>query len=77
MRDEVKSCLEDILHSIELINSFIGSVRKFEDYRVNLIMKNAVERRIEIIGEALNKGMKSDNDCLFQMPGKLLTCAIS
>ena len=61
MSDEIKACLEDISHSIELIESFIGNTKKFEDYRSNVMMKNAVERRIEIIGEALNGALKLDS----------------
>lgn len=61
MSDEVKACLEDILHSIRLIQSFTASVKKYEDYSKDLLVKNAVERRIEIIGEALNNAMKLDS----------------
>lgn len=60
MEDELKSCLEDILHSIALIDTFFENVSSFEDYQQNLMLKSAVERKIEIIGEALNKALKID-----------------
>lgn len=61
MSDEIKACLEDVLHSIRLIDTFLGSVKRFEDYSANLMLKSAVERKIEIIGEALNNAMKLDS----------------
>lgn len=60
MKDELKSCLADILHSISLIDMFFESISSFEEYQANLMLKSAVERKIEIIGEALNKAMKID-----------------
>jgi uncharacterized protein with HEPN domain len=60
MEDELKSCLEDILHSISLIDIFLESISSFEQYQQNLMLKSAVERKIEIKGEALNKALKID-----------------
>ena len=54
MKDELKSCLEDILHSISLIDMFFESISSSEEYQVNLMLKSAVERKMEIIGEALS-----------------------
>jgi len=61
MSDEIKKYLTDILESIQAINEYIGPVRKFEDYKSNRQLKDAVERRLEIIGEATSRILKLDS----------------
>ena len=46
----------DILNSINEIESFfVGKERKFEEYSKNVMLKRAVERNLEIVGEAVNR----------------------
>ena len=52
--------LFDIKTSIENIERYIGPVKQFEDYASNDMMKDAVERNLEIIGEAVNRLLKND-----------------
>ena len=54
--------LFDIKTSIENIERYIGPVKQFEDYASNDMMKDAVERNLEIIGEAVNRLLKNDPD---------------
>lgn len=56
-----KKYLQDILTAIEEIESFFGDRPKlFEDFSCNLCLRRAVERNIEIIGEAMNRILKVD-----------------
>ena len=61
MDDLEKKYLQDILTAIEEIESFFGNGPKlFEDFSFNLCLRRAVERNIEIIGEAMNRILKVD-----------------
>jgi len=55
---EIKTWLQDIYRSIEEIDSFLPSERNFLDFQNDLKTKKAIERNIEIIGEALNRILK-------------------
>lgn len=60
MIDEVKKWMYDILESISSINEFVGDVKMFENYEKDKKLRRAVEREIEIIGEAVNRIQKED-----------------
>ncbi len=63
MDDEIKIWLYDILESINEIDSFFGEKqKKFEDYVTDVKTKRAVERDIEIIGEAVNRIFQKHKD---------------
>jgi len=55
MTDQSKKYLSDILRAIELIEQFLATTEKFEDYSGDLKTQSAVERQLGIIGEAVNK----------------------
>jgi uncharacterized protein with HEPN domain len=55
MERRVKKYLEDILLAITDINSYIGTPRRFADYKSNSMLQRAIERELEIIGEAMNR----------------------
>ncbi|WP_205943657.1 HepT-like ribonuclease domain-containing protein [Pedobacter cryophilus] len=59
MTEKEKKFLADIEHSIELIESFIIEIKSFEQYSKDEKTKSAVERHLGIIGEAVNKFLKS------------------
>ena len=61
MNDETKKYLVDILSSCLSIEEFSNDVYSFSDYENNKMLKRAVERELEIIGEALNKARKEDS----------------
>jgi len=53
---EIKTWLYDILNAINEIESFFADRSKdFNTYQNDLRTKRAVERNIEIIGEAMNR----------------------
>ncbi len=55
MQDEIKVWLEDIEKAIAEINSFLPEVKNFFEFQKDLKGKRAIERNIEIIGEAMNR----------------------
>jgi uncharacterized protein with HEPN domain len=55
MTDQGKKFLSDILHAIELIESFVVDIKDFDNYLTDKKTQSAVERQLGIIGEALNK----------------------
>lgn len=62
MDDTIKTWLYDILSSINEIESyFIETPKLFEVYQNDLRTKRAVERNIEIIGEAMSRILKEYN----------------
>ena len=52
--------LNDILLAIELIENFTEDVNDFYSYEIDLKTQSAVERKLAVIGEALNQLKKSD-----------------
>ncbi len=58
----IKTWLYDIQQSIEEIFMFLGEERNFYSYKADLKTKKAVERNLEIIGEAVNRILKTDNN---------------
>ena len=62
MKEEVKVWLEDIEKAIEEINLFLPESRNFLDFQKDLKTRRAVERNIEIIGEAMNRILNEEPD---------------
>jgi uncharacterized protein with HEPN domain len=60
MDKEVKTWLKDIEQAISEINSFIPEIKNFKDFQKDIKTKRAVERNIEIIGEAMTRILKAD-----------------
>ena len=58
MQDEIKVWLEGIEKAISEINDFLPVTRDFLDFKKDLKTKRAVERNIEIIGEAMSRILK-------------------
>jgi uncharacterized protein with HEPN domain len=55
MESLIKKYLYDILTSVDNIDNYLGPARLFADYQSNPMLQDAVERNIEIIGEAVNQ----------------------
>ncbi|MCP4457487.1 MAG: DUF86 domain-containing protein [Cytophagales bacterium] len=55
MKHDVKKYLFDIKISIESISEYIGEEKDFKSYLKNKLLRRAVEREIEIIGEAMKQ----------------------
>jgi uncharacterized protein with HEPN domain len=63
MDNNIKTWLFDILSSINEIESyFIETPKMFEIYQNDLRTKRAVERNIEIIGEAMSRILKENSE---------------
>jgi uncharacterized protein with HEPN domain len=73
METEVKAWLYDILNAIMEIESFfIDSSKEFSKYQNDIRTKRAVERNIEIIGEALSRILKHDESILISNSRKIV-----
>lgn len=61
MDERIQKWLYDVKITILEIESFFeGKPMLFEEYKKNKILKRAVERDLEIIGEAINRIVKKD-----------------
>ncbi len=60
MQIEEKKLLTDITNSIDSIDEHLEYRRFLEEYKANKTKRRAVERELEIIGEAVNKLFKID-----------------
>ncbi|MFD0766568.1 DUF86 domain-containing protein [Mucilaginibacter lutimaris] len=58
MADEIKTWLLDIKKAIDEIDSFLPDKKNFFDFKKDLKTKRAIERNVEIIGEAANRILK-------------------
>lgn len=63
---KIKTSLLDIHQSIDEIFIFLGDNRDFLVYQADLKTKKAIERNIEIIGEAVNRILKEDGNFQLQ-----------
>jgi uncharacterized protein with HEPN domain len=63
MKDETRKNLVDILQAAEEIQNFFRGL-DFKAYRDILVTQRAVERDFEIIGEALTRIKKNDQELM-------------
>lgn len=57
MQRDVRAYAWDIFNAVESIQSFAAG-KSFEDYRNDPMLRSAVERQLEIIGEALSQALR-------------------
>lgn len=63
MDSEIAKWLHDILQAIDEIESFyVDKPKVFEEYVNDIKTKRAIERDLEIIGEAVNRIVKKNPD---------------
>jgi uncharacterized protein with HEPN domain len=60
MQREIQKYLYDIKESIDSIFGYLGEERNFMKFKDNKLLQRAVERELEIIGEATNRILKLD-----------------
>lgn len=58
---DVLACLKDIEQSISEIYDFLPSDRDFFAFQRDIKTRKAIERNIEIIGEAMDRILKTDS----------------
>jgi uncharacterized protein with HEPN domain len=73
MDNNIKTWLYDILSSINEIESYyIDTPKIFEIYQNDLRTKRAIERNIEIIGEAMSRILKLDSEIIISNSRKIV-----
>lgn len=73
MDDAIKTWLYDILQSINEIEGYFSDhPRMFDNYINDIKTKRAVERNIEIIGEAANRIIKMDSTFAIENVQKII-----
>jgi uncharacterized protein with HEPN domain len=74
MGEEIKVLLYDILSSISEIESFLADrPKEFENYKNDTRTKRAVERNLEIVGEAMARILKLKKDIEISNSKKIIT----
>lgn len=62
MENKINTWLEDIHQAIEEIFLFLPEKRNFFEYQKDLKGKRAIERSLEIIGEAVHRILEVDSE---------------
>ena len=62
MEKSIQPWLEDILQSIDEIEEFLPEKRNFFEFQKDLKTRKAIERNIEIIGEAANRILNENSE---------------
>ena len=66
MGNESQAHLYDILQAVRSIKDFVSG-RTFAEYASDELLRSAVERKFEIVGEALNRVRRDDPDLLLKI----------
>src|SRR5512139_4168974 len=66
MKREILAHLHDIRHAGQAVRDFIAG-RSFQDYCGDELLRSGVERKFEIMGEALNRIARDDPPVLNQI----------
>mgnify|MGYP006304684439 CR=1 FL=1 len=73
MDSDIKTWLYDILQSINEIESYYDDKpKKFDEYVSDLKTKRAIERNLEIIGEAVHRIIKKDKNFRLDHADKII-----
>ncbi|TVR41395.1 MAG: DUF86 domain-containing protein [Cryomorphaceae bacterium] len=72
MGSEINTWLSDIKVAIREINSFLPEERDFKKFQSDLKTKRAIERNIEIIGEAVNRILQLNSEVSISSARKIV-----
>jgi len=73
MDERVEKWLYDIRFAIEEIDGFLYENKKtFDSFRQNILLKRAIERNLEIIGEAVNRILSKDENIAIENAKKIV-----
>jgi uncharacterized protein with HEPN domain len=64
---DVRVQLHDVVVAAAALGGFIAD-RTLRDYRDDLMLRSAVERQFEILGEALTRGLRAEPDLARRLP---------
>jgi uncharacterized protein with HEPN domain len=67
MPPDPRKYLWDAVRAAELVGEFADG-RSFADYQANTMLRSAVERQLEIVGEALNQLSEADPEIASRVP---------
>jgi uncharacterized protein with HEPN domain len=67
MRRDARAHLADVLEATDLIERFTTAA-DLDSYRSDPMMRSAVERQLEVIGEALNRLTRADPELARRIP---------
>lgn len=73
MTDKERKYLSDGLNSVDHILSFTNDLKSFDQYKANFLVKGAVERHLEIIGEAINKFSKESKENILSNTSQIIS----
>lgn len=59
MEKEVRAWFEDVIQALNEIEEFLPERRVFSEFKRDMKTRKAIERNIEIIGEAISRILKS------------------
>lgn len=72
LRNEVAKYLQDILTSIEAIETYTYEIKTFDNFVSNRMAYRAVERELEIIAEAITRIKKTEIDVEIYQSKKII-----
>jgi uncharacterized protein with HEPN domain len=67
MQPDPRKYLWDALHAAELLRQF-ATGKTFGEYKDDVLLRSAVERQFEVVGEALSQLAKRNVDLAAQVP---------
>lgn len=73
MELEIKKFLFDIQESIDSIDNYLGGKRNFNVYTSDKMLRRAVEREFEIIGEAMSRIEKIDSTIVISSKRQIIS----
>jgi len=73
MNHKVRQYLSDILDCTNSIEDYVGRKKNYNEYVKNKLLRRAVEREIEIIGEAMNRILKINPDINIESSKKIVS----
>ena len=68
MERQINKFLQDIVKFIDSINRYTEQTKTFADYKNNKLVRRAVERELEIIGEAMKRVLELDPEIKITNP---------
>ncbi|GHT65565.1 antitoxin [Bacteroidia bacterium] len=72
MNDRIKKHLEDIVTIDEIESFFDLFPKKYDEFTSNVLLRRGIERNIEIIGEAMNRILKADENIVITNSRKIV-----